>query len=133
LKIVFRIDTITSTKTSEAGIPTLRHEAEQMSKYLIGAGLAALSLMCMAGVASAGPIEGACMKSNRDAANRTLCSCIQQVADITLNGSDQRRAASFFKDPDQAQKVRMSKTDQDDAFWERYKSFGEQASLACAG
>jgi hypothetical protein len=103
-----------------------------MSKILLGAGFAALSLMCMAGVASAGPIEGACMKSNRNAANRALCSCIQQVADITLGGSDQRRAASFFKDPDKAQQVRMSKSDNDDAFWERYKTFGQQASLACA-
>lgn len=103
-----------------------------MSKYLIGAGFAALSLMSMAGVASAGTIEAACMKSNRDAANRSLCACIQQVADITLGGNDQRRAASFFKDPDQAQKVRMSKSGNDDAFWERYKTFGEQAQLACA-
>ena len=104
-----------------------------MSKILIGAGFAALSLMCMAGVASAGPIEGACLKSNRSAANRTLCSCIQQVADITLGGSDQRLAATFFKDPDRAQKVRMSQSDKDDAFWARYVTFGQQAQLACAG
>ena len=104
-----------------------------MSKYLIGAGFAALSLMCMAGVASAGPIESACMKSNRNAASRNLCSCIQQVADITLGGGDQRLAATFFKDPDKAQKVRMSQSDKDDAFWARYVTFGEQAKMACAG
>jgi hypothetical protein len=104
-----------------------------MSKILIGAGFAALTLMCMAGAASAGPIENACLKSNRDGASRALCSCIQQVADITLGGNDQRRAASFFTDPDQAQKVHMSQTDNDDAFWERYKTFGQQAQLACAG
>ncbi len=104
-----------------------------MSKILIGAGFAALSLMCMAGAALAGPIESACLKSNRNAANHSLCSCIQQVADITLGGNDQRLAASFFKDPDRAQQVHMSKTDRDDAFWTRYVTFGQQAQMACAG
>lgn len=104
-----------------------------MSKILIGAGFAALSLMCMAGAASAGPIESACLKSNRNAANQSLCSCIQQVADITLGGSDQRLAATFFKDPDRAQKVRMSQSDKDDAFWARYVTFGQQAQMACSG
>lgn len=103
-----------------------------MKKILIGAAFAAVSLMWMAGAAAAGPIEGACLKSNRSAANRTLCSCIQQVADITLGGSDQRLAASFFKDPDRAQQVRMSQNQRDDAFWERYTIFGQQAQMACA-
>lgn len=104
-----------------------------MRKFLFGAGFAALSLFCMAGVASAGPIENACMKSNRSSANRSLCTCIQQVADVTLGGSDQRLAASFFKDPDKAQKVRMSRSAQDDAFWSRYVTFGNQAKQACTG
>jgi hypothetical protein len=86
----------------------------------------------MAGVASAGPIENACLKSNRSSANRSLCTCIQQVADVTLGGSDQRLAASFFKDPDKAQKVRMSQSARDDAFWARYVTFGQQAKQACA-
>ena len=104
-----------------------------MKNFLFGAGFAALSLMCMAGMASAGPIESACLKSKRDAANRSLCSCIQQVADITLGGSDQRLAASFFKDPDKAQQVRMSQSRKDDEFWDRYVTFGQQAQMACAG
>lgn len=104
-----------------------------MKKILIGAGFAALSLVYMAGTAAAGPIEGACLKSSRGAANRGLCTCIQQVADITLGGSDQRLVASFFKDPDRAQTVRMSQSNQDDAFWARYTAFGQQAKLACTG
>ena len=104
-----------------------------MTKILIGAGFAALTLIFMAGAASAGPIESACMKSNRNAANRSLCSCIQQVADITLGGNDQRLAATFFKDPDRAQKVHMSQSDKDDAFWARYVTFGQQAQMACSG
>ena len=83
--------------------------------------------------AIAGPIESACVKSDRKAASRALCGCIQQVADMTLSGGEQRRAAQFFRDPDQAQKVRMSKSDRDNAFWARYKNFGETASAYCGG
>ena len=104
-----------------------------MSNILIGAALAAITLMCVATQASAAPIEKACLNSSRQAANRSLCSCIQQVADITLSGSDQRLAATFFKDPDRAQKVHMSKSGQDDAFWSRYMTFGQQAQMACSG
>ncbi len=104
-----------------------------MKNFLIGVGVAAFSLFWMTLSASAGPIENACMQSNRTAANRSLCTCIQQVADITLGGGDQRLAATFFKDPDRAQKVHLSHSGQDDAFWARYVTFGQQAQLACAG
>lgn len=103
-----------------------------MKKFLLGAAFAGLT-MVVAGAASAGPIEGACLRSDRDAANRQLCSCIQRVADVTLNRGDQRIAASFFKDPEKAQKVRMSQSRRDDEFWDRYKVFGEQAAMACEG
>ena len=104
-----------------------------MTKLLLGAGFTALSLSFMATVACAGPIQTACLQSNRSAANAGLCSCIQQVADITLGGADQRRAAGFFRDPDKAQQVHMSKSRADDDFWNRYQIFGQQAELACAG
>jgi hypothetical protein len=90
-------------------------------------------VIAMAAPSFAGPIESACLRSDRKAANRALCGCIQQVADMTLRGGDQRRAAGFFRDPDKAQQVKMSKRDNDDAFWERYKSFGDQAEAYCAG
>lgn len=80
----------------------------------------------------AGSIERACNKSDRDAANRSVCACIQQVADQSLSGADQRRAAGFFNDPDKAQDVRLSDTSRDDAFWTRYMAFGEQAEAYCA-
>jgi hypothetical protein len=86
-----------------------------------------------ASMAAAGPVEKACNQSDRKAANRSVCACIGQVADMTLRGGDQRRAASFFKDPDKAQIVKMSKRDADDAFWDRYKAFGEQAEAYCGG
>jgi len=101
-----------------------------MKILLVVATLVATSLPV---IASAGPVEQACNRSSRDAANRALCNCIGQVADMALRGSDQRRAASFFKDPDRAQQVKMSQRDADDAFWDRYKVFGEQAEARCAG
>lgn len=79
----------------------------------------------------AGPVETACNRSDREASSRSLCDCIQEVADQTLSSSDQRRAASFFKDPEKAHKVWMSKSRADDAFWDRYKAFGEQAEAFC--
>ena len=104
-----------------------------MTRILFGTAFAGLSLIFMAGMVSAGPIENACMKSSRQAANRSLCSCIQQIADVTLQGSDQRLAASFFKDPERAQKVHMSQSARDDAFWRRYVNFGQQAAQSCQG
>jgi len=101
-----------------------------MKKMLVGTAFAVAFLPL---AAMAGPIEGACLKSDRKAVSRSLCGCIQQVADMTLTGSDQRRAAGFFRDPDQAQNVRMSKSDSDNAFWARYRSFGDMAEAYCSG
>ena len=89
--------------------------------------------LALPGVAVAGPVEAACNRSDRDAASRSLCACVGQVADQTLRGADQRRAAAFFRDPEKAHKAWMSKRASDDAFWERYKAFGAQAEASCAG
>jgi hypothetical protein len=101
-----------------------------MKKSLVLAALAVLTVPVFSSAASAGPIQSACQRSDRGA-SRSLCSCIQQVADMTLRGSDQRRAAKFFRDPDQAQEVRMSKRDSDNEFWARYKAFGDAAEAYC--
>jgi hypothetical protein len=55
------------------------------------------------------------------------------VADQGLSGSDQRRVATFFRNPDKAHLVRMSQKRSDDAFWERYSRFGEKAEAICQG
>ncbi len=91
-----------------------------------------LALTVMASAAGAGPIETACNRSDRKAANTAVCSCIQQVADSTLRAADQRRAAKFFNNPDKAHKVWMSKSNGDDAFWDRYKNFGQMAQAYCS-
>ncbi|MFZ1469933.1 MAG: hypothetical protein WAT09_13300 [Paracoccaceae bacterium] len=94
---------------------------------------AALVVAFGPGLAWAGAIDTACMRSGRDAANRSVCGCIQSVADVTLNRSDQRRAAKFFRDPDLAHKTWISQKPSDDAFWDRYKEFGAMAESNCAG
>jgi hypothetical protein len=104
-----------------------------MTRTILAAIAVAVLIPLFSTVAAAGPIEKACLNSDRRGANRTVCDCIQQVADMTLRGADQRRAAKFFSNPDQAQQVRMSDSDSDNAFWDRYKAFGENASALCAG
>jgi len=94
-------------------------------------GLAAALVLAGGGMASAGVIERACMNSDRPAANRGLCGCIQNVADATLTRGEQRRAASFFSDPHMAQVVRQSDNAGDEVFWQRYKAFGATASNYC--
>lgn len=93
---------------------------------------AAAFLPLTSSIAAAGPIERACMASDRGA-SRALCGCIQQAADMTLSGGDQKRAAKFFKDPESAHSTWVSQSKSDDAFWDRYKSFGQTAEAFCAG
>lgn len=100
-------------------------------RAILMAGFIALGVLAVPAVVSAGPIEAACMSSDRRAANRALCGCIQQAADMTLRGTDQRKAARFFREPDRAQQVRMSKSDADNAFWARYRAFGAAAEALC--
>ena len=69
-----------------------------------------VSAMLFAGTAAypAQTIEQACLKSGRKAASRSLCGCVQKVADMTLSRSDQRKAVKFFADPQEAQDIRAS-------------------------
>jgi hypothetical protein len=106
---------------------------QMMKKPMVLALCAMIAVPMFPAVSLAGPIETACLRSGRDAANRALCGCIQQAADMTLRGSDQRRAAKFFRDPDLAHKTWVSQSASDDAFWDRYKEFGAAAEAYCAG
>ncbi|MDQ7261013.1 hypothetical protein NM680_04255 [Paracoccus sp. PS-1] len=94
--------------------------------------IAAAAVVLTAPLAVAGPIDSACVRSERGARNGQACRCIQQVADQTLSRADQRRAARFFRDADAAQEVRMSKSDADNAFWARYKNFAATAEAYCS-
>ena len=99
-------------------------------KHLSLAAILALS-SALATPAFAGPIEAACNRSDRQAATRSLCRCIDAVADQMLTRSEQRRAAGFFQDPDEAQRVRASTSRRDNEFWDRYRAFGERAEAVC--
>jgi len=92
---------------------------------------AGLVLLGMAGNAQSQSIERACLGSDRDAANRALCSCIQQAADMTLNARDQRLASTFYRDPQKAQDIRQSGRSAHARFWERYKDYAEIARTFC--
>ncbi len=94
---------------------------------------AAFAVSIFPSISNSGPIERSCLQSGRDAANRAVCSCIQQVADQTLRGADQRKAAKLIGNPDAAHEVWLSKRASDDAFWDRYKNFGETAQAYCGG
>jgi hypothetical protein len=82
--------------------------------------------------ALAGDIERACLSAGASAANPSLCRCIQDAADLTLTKPEQKRAASFFAEPDRAQMVRQSTRAKDAAFWSRYSVFGETAEAFCS-
>ncbi len=81
--------------------------------------------------AFAGPIESACLRSDRPAANRAICGCVQDAANLTLSNSDQKLAASFFKNPQKAQDIRQSDRSSHEAFWKRYREFGAAAETFC--
>ena len=82
-------------------------------------------------MAAAGPIDRACMASDRKARSLRLCTCIQQVADRTLSRSDQRMAARFFRDPQMAQDIRQSDNQNHEIFWRKYRAFGQTAAATC--
>lgn len=80
---------------------------------------------------ASGPINSACMGSDRKARSRALCGCIQAVADKTLNRGQQRIAISFYKDPQKAQDIRQSDRSSDEEFWDAYRNYGETAERVC--
>ena len=88
-------------------------------------------LLMSAAVAQAKQIERACLSSDRGAGQRGLCGCIQDAANRTLSQKDQKLAASFFKEPDKAQRIRQSDSRNHERFWDRYKNFAQTAETYC--
>ncbi len=99
-------------------------------RILIGL-ISILALTSCGGGRVSGAIGKACMDSGRSAANPALCSCVQRAADSTLTGSDQRRAADFFSDPQKAQDTRQEDGSSNEAFWRRYRDFADRAEAIC--
>ena len=94
--------------------------------------LLAATLLGSCGGGVSGDIGRACMGAGREAASPALCSCVQQVANQSLNKTDQSRAAAFFDEPEKAQSVRQSDATRDDAFWDRYRAFADRAAAMCS-
>ena len=94
--------------------------------------IAALIVVFSATSVGAQTIERACLQADRSAANRALCGCIQEAANMSLSGGDQKIAAGFFKDPQKAQDMRQSDRRSHEIFWKRYKQFGDMARTFCA-
>lgn len=78
-----------------------------------------------------GPIQRACMASDRKQASAARCGCVQAVANRELTSADQRRGASFFANPQRAQDTRQSDNATSEAFWLRWKAYGEAAGRLC--
>jgi len=79
-----------------------------------------------------GPLQQACIASDRKARSSELCGCIQAVANRTLSSSQQARAVGFYRDPHSAQEVRTSKRSTDEQFWNTYASYAETAKRTCS-
>ena len=101
-------------------------------RYFLMAGALASAAACGGGgrVVS-GDISAACIAADRRAASPALCSCVQQVANQSLSGADQARAATFFANPDLAQQTRQSDRGSDERFWDRYRAFTDLAEQIC--
>lgn len=78
-----------------------------------------------------GPINSACLASDRKARSSQLCGCIQAVADQTLSRGDQIRAVRFYDDPQSAQDTRQSDNASDERFWKAYSDYGKRAERIC--
>ncbi|MEO1639693.1 MAG: arginine transporter [Pseudomonadota bacterium] len=101
-------------------------------RYLLMLGALASAAACGGSSRGAsGDISQACLEADRRAASPALCSCIQQVANQALSGSEQARAATFFADPQLAQDTRQSDNWRDERFWDRYRAYADLASEIC--
>jgi hypothetical protein len=78
-----------------------------------------------------GPINSACLASDRRARSSQLCGCIQAVANQTLTRSDQVRAVKFYDNPQAAQDTRQSSSASDERFWDAYSDYGKRAAQIC--
>jgi len=80
---------------------------------------------------ASGPVQQACMASERKARSRELCGCIQAVANTTLSSSQQRLAVTFYGDPQRAQEIRQSDNPSHEEFWKDYRDYGDAAERTC--
>ncbi len=97
----------------------------------LGLGVVLAGGLASSAAQARGVIENACLRSDRPAANRVLCNCIQQVADAVLTSGEQRQGARFFADPHLSQDAKMSTRETDREFWLRWEAFAAGAVKYC--
>ncbi|MCO6381325.1 MAG: hypothetical protein JXQ91_18650 [Vannielia sp.] len=102
-----------------------------LSSIVLCAAMALPAATTFSTPAEAKVLERACNKSDRGA-SRSLCSCIQRVADFELSRSEQKKGAKFFKEPQLAQDTRQSDHPGNEVFWKKWKKFGVTAAASCS-
>ena len=119
------------TKREALALAAAEARVGRLRRLGLGAALGALWVLGGCGGGVSGEIGRACMMSGRDSASAQLCSCIQGVANQSLSGTDQRRVARFFTDPEEAEEMRASDSTGSEAFWDRYRAFSDRAEAIC--
>ncbi|MHA6266089.1 hypothetical protein [uncultured Aliiroseovarius sp.] len=100
-------------------------------KRLLLAFAFASTLMPAQAAFAGGSIERACLRADRPNATRSLCNCIQNVAEAMLTNSEQSKVAKFFSEPHRSQVTRQSDRGTDEKFWKKYKKFGKVVGQYC--
>ena len=90
------------------------------------------SILLFAGAANAGAVERACMKSGKQAANSSLCKCIDASARTTLSMSDQNLAGRLIRRPELVERIKDSDRPTNEKFWKEYMEFIKVAESRCS-
>ncbi|EAR50452.1 hypothetical protein OG2516_08943 [Oceanicola granulosus HTCC2516] len=86
---------------------------------------------CGGGSRVTGDVGRACMAAGRSNANPILCSCVQRAANETLSAPEQRAAATYFKNPERLQSMKLDDRPAADRAWVRYDAFVDTARAMC--
>lgn len=87
-------------------------------------------LAILATMSVAGPLGSSCLSSGRSV-SQPLCASIQNVADMTMSGRDQKLAARLIADPKKVEAIRGSASSRNRDFWAQYQSFADAAGSLC--
>jgi hypothetical protein len=91
------------------------------------------------GCVGAGPshawqvIEAACKITGGPGASLQFCTCMQQVADLSLSLTEQKLAAFFLRNPGEAGEIKRRNPAHHQTFWTRFESFSLSTRRHCVG
>lgn len=78
-------------------------------------------------------VEAACKVTGGPGASVEFCSCMQQVADLSLSLSEQKLAAYFLRNPARASRIGKANPAARKGFWQRFESFNLSTRRHCVG